>query len=352
MWPMLNYLGVSVYLSTFEKQKPMLNTLKNSGAFVFTSFHIQEEMEGDYCLRAREMCRWLKQYDFKIIGDVSPRTLQFFGEESLLAFGESLKLDVLRLDYGFTDTETAEISNHMPIAYNASTIDEKLINQMLLSKRPIYAMHNFYPRPETGLDEEFFRRVNQRLTANSIEVWAFIPGDELTRGPIYEGLPTLESHRRLPPYVAFLDLLINYGVQGVFVGDVSLSQQQLKLITAYLKSKIIEIPAVLLGQHEGLYGQVFTIRADSPRRLMRLQESREYATMGPGQEPDNCIHRLRGHITMDNIGYQRYSGEIQILRENLPQDDRVNVIGSVVPDYLPILDCINNTQQIRLIYPL
>jgi hypothetical protein len=53
---------------------------------------------------------------------------------------------------------------------------------------------------------------------------------------------------------------------------------------------------------------------------------------------------------MDNIGYKRYSGEIQILRKDFPRDDRVNVIGRVNKDYFDILNCVKNKSKIRFIW--
>lgn len=37
-------------------------------------------------------------------------------------------------------------------------------------------------------------------------------------------------------------------------------------------------------------------------------------------------------ITIDNELYGRYSGELQIVLEKLPEDDRVNVIGYIDED--------------------
>ena len=83
--------------------------------------------------------------------------------------------------------------------------------------------------------------------------------------------------------------------------------------------------------HRGLYGKVFTCRPDSPQGMVRFQESRAYAKAGPPAEPAGCGVRLRGSVTMDNRLYGRYSGEIQLVRQDLPADGRVNVIGRVPP---------------------
>lgn len=351
MLPMLNKFGLSIYISTFDKQKDMLERFSGSGYYVFTSFHMQEEFNNmdDYCIRARELCKWLKTRSFKIIGDVSTKTLEFFKYGSIIEFAKDFELDILRLDYGFSEEEILSISKEFPISFNPSTEDEILAKRILDSGVEVFALHNFYPRPETGLDKEVFKVINQKLKDIGIKTLAFIVGDELKRGPIFEGLPTLEDHRNIPPYVAFLDLLKNYDVDGIFVGDVKISETQSELIVDYMEDGIVNIPVEFSPNYEYLYNQVFTIRADSPYAMMRLQESREYSCDGEKTVPFNCLSREIGSITMDNIGYKRYSGEIQILRRLLPQDNRVNVIGKVVDDYLGIMNCIKNKEKIRFI---
>jgi uncharacterized protein len=343
--------GISLYLSTFQNMRERLEKLEGSKYVVFTSFHIQEEINQfpDFKEKACEMCQWLNHNGFKIIGDVSPKTLTFFHYEQVLDFAKDFHLNVIRVDYGFNDTEVIEIARKYPIAFNASTVNIELAKQILQVGSEVYALHNFYPRPETGLDEKHFQSINQPLIDLGIQVMAFIPGDELLRGPLMEGLPTLEKHRKLSPYLGFLDLVINYRMTSVLVGDIAISVEQEALIQQYLEIGIIEIPVQFELNYHYLYDQVYTIRIDSPYAMMRLQESREYSCDGALTEPFNCIERTTGSITMDNKAYKRYSGEIQIVRESLPQDERVKVIGQIKPDYLLIMDMIKNGRKIKFI---
>ena len=345
---MFNQLGRSVYVSTLERQKGRLLQVGVKGTFVFTSFHIQEELDGQYIERSKALCNFLKEAGFFIIGDVSPKTLKFFDYEDINCFAEDMVLDVLRIDYGFSLAEILAIHDQFGIAFNASTVDRLEAKALVDAGKQVYAMHNYYPRPETGLDEEYFNSVNQALQAIGIKVLAFIPGDEIKRGPIEAGLPTLERHRYIPPYIGYLDLKVNFNTDGIFIGDVQLSQKQESLIRDYGRDGVIIIPAALNSAYEYLYGKNFTIRVDSPAVLMRLQESREYSCEGTLQEPKDCVIRNQGAITMDNKNYGRYSGEIQIIRQGLPQDDRVNVIGHIKEEYITIMHCIKNGARIRL----
>ncbi|HSH36027.1 MAG TPA: MupG family TIM beta-alpha barrel fold protein, partial [Schnuerera sp.] len=310
---------------------------------------LSEELAGAARAADRGRGGGLKERQFKIMGDVSVKTLEFFQYDSIIRFAQDMGIDILRLDYGFSEDEILKIGEEYPISFNPSTEDEIIAKEILDTGSDVFALHNFYPRPETGLDPEDFSIINNKLKDLKIKTLAFIPGDEIKRTPIYEGLPTLEKHRYIPPYVAYLDLAKNFGVDGIFVGDVKISELQGKLITDYIRENIINIPVEFSPDYNYLYNQVFTIRADSPKSIMRLQESREYSRIGKQLEPFNCISREKGTITMDNIGYKRYSGEIQILRQGFPQDDRVNVIGKLKNEYLDIINCIKNRDKIRFI---
>lgn len=345
---MFNQLGRSVYVSTIERQKDRLLQMGVKGSYVFTSFHIQEELDNNYIDRAKALCDFLKVSGFFIIADVSPKTLKFFDYKDISCFAYDMGLDVLRIDYGFNLEEMLAIDDKFGIAFNASTVNHIEAKALVDAGKQVYAMHNYYPRPETGLDDEYYKSVNQALKSIGVKVLAFIPGDEIKRGPIGAGLPTLEKHRYNPPYIGYLDLAVNFNTDGIFVGDVQLSDKQESLIRDYCRDGVIVIPAELNSGYEYLYGKKFTIRIDSPAALMRLQESREYSCEGTLQEPKNCIVRSRGAITMDNKNYGRYSGEIQIIRQGLPQDDKVNVIGHIAEQYISIIYCIKNGASIRL----
>jgi len=52
---------------------------------------------------------------------------------------------------------------------------------------------------------------------------------------------------------------------------------------------------------------------------------------------------------MDNRAYLRYSGEIQIVRERLSADAKVNVIGVVPAEYLLLLKNLRNGGKLRFV---
>ena len=192
---MLKTLGRSVYLTQFEEQRASLSAFAAGGAPVFISLHISEEFDAAYCARVQEMCDFLSAQGWRILADVSEKTIRQFGCADLTALAKRLHLWGLRLDYGFSVEEMCALAQQLPVAVNASTTTPEVARQLAAGGGTVIAMHNFYPRPETGLDPEFLRESTAALQAEGLQVYGFIPGDALLRGPLYKGLPTLEAHR-------------------------------------------------------------------------------------------------------------------------------------------------------------
>ena len=348
---MHKFLGFSLYLSTFTAQCSALRGPAGTGVPVFFSLHISEEFDETYCVRAEEACRMLNGMGYRIIADVSTKTLKQFGCTDLVELARHLGLWALRIDYGFTEDEIRDLAKRMPIVLNASTMTEQEAARIAATGGEVYAMHNFYPRPETGLDEQLLLETTRKLQQAGLKVLAFIPGDTQRRGPLYEGLPTLEEHRNVRPSAAFVDMAVRFGIDGIFLGDPGISTREAERIDRYCRENVISVPAVLEPEYEYLYGQVFTCRVDSPRWLVRFRESRQYSCPGQRVEPVCCGPRDPGCITIDNEKYGRYSGELMLIREALKADERVNVIGRVCEDAMLLLPCIRGGGKFVLVRP-
>ena len=344
-------LGYSLYLSTFAAQCPALRGQAGTGAPVFLSLHISEEFDDSFCARAEEICHALADMGYRIIADVSTKTVTQFGCTDLTELARKLRLWALRIDYGFSREAVEAKAEKMPIVLNASPTTAEDARAIAAKGSCVMAMHNFYPRPETGLDEDYLRETTENLRNAGLKVLAFIPGDAQKRGPVFEGLPTLEAHREVLPSAAFADLVLTYGLEEVFVGDPGLSQQETERIHRFCREGILSIPCEIHENWQHLYDQVFTCRMDSPKWLVRFQESRIYSCQGQITEACNCVKRTAGSLTIDNIRYGRYSGEIMLIRSDLPADDRVNVIGHVPENALLLLRLISRGTRFALVRP-
>ena len=344
-------LGFSLYLSTFERQWPSLRAWAGTGAPIFLSLHISEEFDATYCQRAREICHLLAVQGFRTIADVSRKTLDQFGCSDLTELARELRLWGLRIDFGFSPEEIGEMASKMPIVLNASTTTAADARRILERGTEVFALHNFYPRPETGLDEDLLMQTTDRLREAGLSVQCFIPGDTEKRGPIFEGLPTLEAHRHALPSAAFVDMALRFGMEDIFLADPGISEAEQQRIAYFCKTGVICVPAQLDESWRHLYGVTFTRRIDSPRWLIRFQESRIYSCQGAVIEPGRCAERNRGVITVDNARYGRYSGELMLVLEDLPADERVNVIGSVPENAWLLMDRIDRGAKFMLVEP-
>ncbi len=319
--------GRAVYVSQFDGLLP-----QGQCDFYFTSLHIAEEFGPEFAMRAKALLEKIRESGRKLIADISPRALEALGYDDLIGFIRETGIDYLRFDFGFSDEQIIEVSGYCGVALNASTCDADFISRL---KGEVLAIHNFYPRPETGLDIGYFRQKNREFRQLGVKTAAFMTGDTNLRGPLHEGLPTLEYHRHLKPYVQYE--MLKREVDFVIAADSGLSEGQAELIEKSEKDGILRLPCDLDEQYSFLYDQKLTCRLDSPAWLCRVMESRQYASAGQRVKAENCADRSFGSITIDNENYLRYSGEIQITKINLPADPKVNVIGRISGDYLPLL---------------
>lgn len=337
-------LGRSIYLTEYEKD----GALPPSGAPAFLSLHVAEEYGDSFPSRMLDLCRRLHSLGCPVTADVGGDTEREFGMP-LPDIVREYHLSSLRLDEGFTMEQTLSLAKEVPVVLNASSLREAEIRSILQSGAKVRAMHNFYPRRETGLDREYLKKTTDHLHACGIEVEAFVPGDTVLRGPLLEGLPTLEEHRHLPPSAGCVDLLENFGIDRVYVGDPGISEKEEERIRAYLEEGVLGIPCALDKGYEDLYGTVFTCRSDSPAWLVRAQESRQWSKEHhPQVAPGRTGKRARGCVTMDNAKYLRYQGEVQLIRRDLEADERVNVIGRLQAGYERLADLVERGGKFRL----
>lgn len=327
-----------------------LLAMRNAGlTTVFTSLHIPEDDQKVVLKRLAELTKWCQNLETDIIADVSEEGLEKLG---ILLDNEkqvkSLGLTGLRVDDGVSAATIAKLSQKMPIALNASTInkdDITALREQGANFENLQAWHNFYPRPETGLDENWLEQKNKWLHQMNLETMAFVAGDDVLRGPIHAGLPTLEKHRGENPLAATLELK-QLGCDHVFIGDGSLTTNMIDCFKNYIKQQTITLHVD--ENLPELFNYEWSNRPDVARDVIRLTEGRSRRLFNT--EPQKKVSsRPRGTITCDNKLYLRYQGELQITKRDLPADKKVNVLGQVVPQDLPLLNLIRANQKINFV---
>ncbi|MEH7009935.1 MupG family TIM beta-alpha barrel fold protein [Neobacillus niacini] len=333
-------IGISFYLNDPLAEERIELAGKMGVKRAFTSLHIPEE-SGDLANRAMTLLQKAKECGIEVYADVSLKTPGHLGLDSLFAL-KSLGVSGLRLDDFFENELILKLAKEFKLALNASILFEDDVRDLLdggLKASQLLAWHNFYPRVETGLSDWFFHTQNELYKKYGIPVSAYIPGDGEKRGPLFEGLPTLEEHREMDPFVAALELF-HIGVEDVYIGDPEVSENLLKRLIEFDREHCIEV------RIEGFQEGEFKLRPDFSRDVLRFMDTRSVEPI----EPENTSERIVGSITRDNDRYGRYRGEVQITLCDLPADERVNVVGRVLEEDIVLLSYLKPGQKVKFIH--
>lgn len=351
-------LGISVYLSKENErfnEEWIENASQQGFTSIFTSLHIPEEDPSAYKELLYKVAQAAKRSKMDLNVDISPKSLSYLNlktseTENLLEWG----ITGLRVDYGFSIEEIVQLSNKMKVSLNASTLTQSFLEELIdkgLNINNAEAAHNFYPRPETGLSKEYFIGKNKFLKKYGIKVSAFIPGDGIKRQPLFCGLPTLEEHRNQDLIYSYLELTLDCNVDFVYIGDISLSEETLRRFAIIKDSKIPIRYSGKINEFEEIYNYLLQPRSnrlDPSAKVIRLADSRTDLQKEIDLKPNHCVERVTGSITIDNELYGRYSGEIHITLEDLPLDPKVNVIGYVIEEDIPLLKFVRGGTTILL----
>lgn len=351
--------GISVFLGEDlnEQTKQYIYQMNDNGfTGIFSSLHIPEDDVRLYRQRLAVLSAVAKEREMELMIDISGEALNKIGlsferPDEILATG----ITGLRMDYAIENPVIAKLSHHLKVALNASTITEKDFNELKAHNanfNNMEAWHNYYPRPETALGKFDFTLKNSWLKELGFRVMAFVPGNQELRGPLFEGLPTLEKHRGIHPLAAAVELLEECQVEDVYIGDPQIDVKTMKQFSHYFTTASILLFAepsaatkyfsLITGKHEN--------RLDSAELVVRSADAR---FREPTEIlPESPTTRKKGTVTIDNQNYGRYMGEIQLPLIDLPSDEKVNVVGSICEEDLALIDVCGKPGQKFVIEPL
>ena len=323
-------LGEQVVIQVLEEMKAARQTV------AFTSFQLPE-----HPLEIADMTRLVKlarSFEVDLIPDIAHKDLTEENIHTLKKAG----LSYLRLDEFGDEVFIERCGKAFTLVVNASTFTNReyqLLERIGFAKK-IIACHNYYPKVYSGISLKKFTAINKNLQALGVKVLAFIPGDEPLRGPLHEGLPTVETHRGIDKRLAICEL-IGAHTDMILVGDTSIhesTQKVMKEFQAGFVSLKAQVPVELTGK-------VLHDRIDASDFVYRVLGTRGVALFD-GEV--STTTRTIGEINQANAGYGRYQGEIEITKESLPSDTRQNVIGHILPSEIAVFKALPEGIGIRL----
>ena len=344
---------IAIYPHNIDEE--YINNIKNSLKLahsygfdgLFSSIHLPE-YSLDSQLKALEIISEINNdYHFELTVDVGGHFIdEILNDKKIIDRLNKCQIDFFRLDYGYSFMQIKQLYDCLKVkgfVINASMYDEKQVEERISELRSIdseieiRACHNFYVRKESGLDEGFALRQDSYFRKHDIPVYYFVPSHTNPRGPLHEGLCTIEKHRYMEIDDVIRELYLQYGADAFIMADEWISEaenlkikrvldeidneEEYQIRVSFVKGVTEKEKKIVLGKH--------IFRYDSPVDMLRSRSSRQMAEFADRVEPNNTIERIRGSITIDNQLYKRYSGEMQVLLNDFEADERVNVIGYV-----------------------
>ncbi len=283
---------------------------------VFSSAHINEATTSFEDLQS--LIDEVNKLELKLSLDISKPTFEKIRLPD--------NLYALRLDYGFSETDMIDLSNNAPymIEINASVYKKERILDLIkkgLNPKNIRCSFNYYPKLHTGHTIEFVKEMTEFYHSLGMTVGAFVPSKIGFRPPMYEGLPTVEKHRTMDLSIAIEELKVA-GIDEILFGDAYASIEELETLSIHQINEII-LDVELFNKNFDYLNNVYKIRPDYNDELLRLSGTRSMSDI----KAFNTIDRSKYDLTIDNNGFLRYKGEINIVLKDLKKDERVNVIG-------------------------
>lgn len=317
-------LGFSVYLKENIDLKKEVEKNRDLD-LVFTSLNYQASEENfEEFLKLYELS---KENNIEICVDINDRILKDHPQLVDMSL-------TLRLDFGFSSKQISELSKSTNLAINASTLDKKLLQSLEnynTRMDKIFAIHNFYPLEYSGLSEIYFIEQNELIRSFGIKIGAFIAGNDRLRGPVFNGLPSLEDDRYKNPYLSFIKLERKYELDMIFLAETILDRD-MSYIKRFLNNEVITLPVYLNDDYKDL--EAIKVRPDISEYIIRNERIKMDVN------PTNPTEIRRGDVVILNNLSGRYSGEIELVKKYIGSNKQRNVIGRVDKDYEEILNYI------------
>ena len=180
-------IGVSVYpgLDSCESlEKSVTLAIKEHVKHLFLSLHIPEADQTTFSEDLEYVLSLSRKNHINVIADMTPETKKLFGKKA--SCFHKAGISILRLDDGFLPHEIADLSYDSDLALNASTLSYNDLDALCSAGcdfSRITGLHNFYPRPYTGLGPRDLYHKNELFHHYRITTGAFVAAAIMDAAP-------------------------------------------------------------------------------------------------------------------------------------------------------------------------
>ncbi len=357
---MQNIRGTALYAgigNTVSQMREHLEVAASVGInAVFSSLQIPEASKEALLRDFPLMAEIAHSHGMLVDADVSERSAALFGINlhDFRAFKE-MGVDIARIDGGYTDMEIVSASHNecgVIIELNAVLASEEWLarlNELGINKEQIHFCHNYYPMRYTGLEADEILRINGIIHRYGFKVGGFIPSKTHRRIACGIGLPTVERHREMDTHTAIQEAFL-FGLDDIFFGDDFADVTELRLL-AEAGADVVTFryhPFVEGEITEWLLGRVMTQTSGWGRAEVLRSNYAQHSFCKNADDTFSCLRR-RGDVTVCKSTLWRYAGEIELVRQDLPRDENIGLIGRIVDEDLPLLDTFKSNKKFRLV---
>ena len=356
-------LGISIYpdKSSLEEMKTYIETASKYGfSRIFSCLLSVDKPKEAIKEEFLEVNTFAKNLGYEVIVDVSPRV---FGELDIsyqdLSFFKEINADGIRLDAGYTGNEESLMTFNpegLLIEINMSNDTHYIDTVMdyLPNRFNLIGCHNFYPHNYAGLTLEHFLKTSENFRKHGLRTAAFI-GSQVEGAfgpwPTTEGLPTVELHRNMPLDVQLKHMVSMDAVDDIIISNCYPSEEELENI-AKVHLDLLNFKVELVDDIPEIEKKIVTDflhfnRGDTNGYMARSTQSR-VKYKGHNFEVFNAPEILKkGDLVIESSLYGHYAGEIQIVKQDMVNSGRSNVVGHIVEEEHFLIDTLAPWQKFR-----
>ncbi|MCD7808022.1 MAG: MupG family TIM beta-alpha barrel fold protein [Erysipelotrichaceae bacterium] len=383
----MHKLGISVYpdKSDINEVYAYMEKAASLGfTRIFTCFLSVPDDERETYLSTtfKDFMKKAHELGFEVAADTNPEVFKLIGAtpDNLKPFAD-LGLDIIRLDGNFgTQGDIAVTRNpyNIKIEFNASMDAgvELLINNGG-NKDQIIMCHNFFPERYTGLDFDLFQEFNAYWKELNLHTAAFVSSNnEHTIGPwqVFCGLPTVEIMRGLPIDLQARYLLATGDVDDILVGNYPATDEELEALSKVnlqaIEFRVDEAEGITDNEKAIMYEfaphwdrydhSSFMLRSSMSRVWFKAQKSVQDPTVStnmnyqitsqsiPYRDPGKSVF-TKGDVLVVNDNLAHYRGELEIVLTEIPNDGERNLVATVKPEEIMLLDFIKPGHHFKIL---